>query len=597
MDIEQFASLIANRLLSIVFQPIVSLRDGKVLGYEALTRATPHNVGLTTERMFSLAEEHNLLWDLEYVSRTLALERASERIFTKGIPAKLFLNVSPVIIQDQRFQKGFTKKLLASLNIQESDIIFEITERNTASDMQTFHDVINHYKEQRYDIAVDDMGAGYSGLNLISEISPRYVKLDMHLIRNIYTNRLKQGLIRGIVECSKVSNILVIAEGIEHQEELETLVNLGVQYGQGYYIQKPDEDILDPDHIFLNILRDINTRKNRIYSRHLSDIHIKNICTQIPTASPDDKIADICAMYAQRPEFGGLCVLDKGAPIGVVTRETLLRALEGARGGNLSSKKAVAEIMDSDFLSVDEKKTIDVVSGMAMNRPHDKLYDFIVVISEGRYIGVVTVKTLLLKTTELEVATERHQNPLSGLPGNFVIERRLADMLDTQPKFSVAYIDLDNFEAYNDAYGFEHGDCVLKLFADKLKELVSDACLIGHIGGDDFVAIVGGHVTEEFFSDVLERFRSEVLYFYNRTDIKNGYITVCGRDDNVAFFPLLDATCVVINNKHKTYASVAELGAHLARRKKSAKTHKRAGFALCHIQHHREHCDPASASA
>ena len=595
MNVEIFASIIRDRRIKIVFQPIVSLRDGNVLGYEALTRTTLQDAGLTTEHLFRFAEEHNLLWDIEYIARTIALESASERIAENGMPVKLFINVSPIIIQDQRFKKGFTKKLLESLNIKESDIIFEITEKSTTSDMQAFKNVIDHYKKQGFSIAVDDMGAGYSGLNLISEISPRYVKLDMNLIRNIYTDRLKQGLVKGIVEFSNISNILLIAEGIEHQEELETLVNLGVQYGQGYYIQKPDEDIHQPDGIFLNILRDINTRKNRIYSRDLSDIHIKNICTQIHTATPGDKIKDIYARHAHRPDFTGLCVLDNGAPIGIVTRETLYRALGGAFGFSLYSKKDITEIMDTDFLIVDERKTIDLVSGLAMSRPHDKLYDFIVVVSGARYAGVVTVKTLLLKTTEIEVATARHHNPLSGLPGNFIIERRLATVLASWPKFSVAYIDLDNFKAYNDVYGFEHGDCVLKLFADKLKDLVSDDCFIGHVGGDDFIAIVGAHVTEEFFSDVLERFRSEVLYFYNPADIKNGYITACGRDDAATRFPLLDTTCVIVDNKHRSYASAAEIGEQLARLKKAAKKRKRAEFALCAAQDHAEHCSPAQA--
>jgi diguanylate cyclase (GGDEF)-like protein len=442
---------------------------------------------------------------------------------------------------------------------------------------------------QGFNIAVDDMGSGYSGLNLISEISPKYVKLDMKLIRNIYTDRLKHGIVKGIVEFSKITNILLIAEGIEQQEELETLVNLGVHYGQGYYIQRPDENILDLNRNFFNVLRDLNKRKSRIFSRELSDIHIKNICTPVHTVSPNAKIKDIYAKYTNSPEFTGLCILDDGVPMGIVTRETLYRMLGGAYGFSLYSNRAITEIMDTEFLSVDAGKPIDLVSGLAMSRPHDKLYDFIVVVSEGHYIGAVTVKTLLLKTTEIEVATARHQNPLTGLPGNFIIERRLAKIIDAPSKFSVAYIDLDNFKAYNDAYGFEHGDCVLKLFADKLQELVSDDCFIGHVGGDDFVAIVAAHITEEFFFDILERFKSEVLFFYNQADIQNGYSTACGRNDHVAHFPLLDTTCVLADNKSRSYASVAELGEHLACLKKSAKQRKRAKFFFCPAQNQPEH--------
>ena len=583
MNFAKFASIIEERLIKIVFQPIVSLRDGSVFGYEALTRTTLADQNLTVEHLFKFAEEHNLLWDIEYITREIALKSASEYIFKKGIKAKLFINVSPIIIQDQRFQKGFTKKLLENVSIKESDIVFEITEKNTTSDMESFKNTIDHYKQQGFRIAIDDMGSGYSGLNLISKISPQYVKLDMDLIRNIHIDRLKQGLVRGIVEFSNISNILLIAEGIEYREELEMLVNLGVQYGQGYYIQRPNENIPEMDTIFLNILRDINTRKNRIYSRNVSDIYIKNICAHIHVASPEDTIKDIYALYAHCPEFNGLCVLNNNVPIGIVSREVLFRKLGGAFGFSLYREKAITEIMDKNFLAVDERNTIDLVSFLAMNRPYDKIYDFIVVVSDSRYVGVVTVKTLLLKTTEIEVATARHQNPLSGLPGNFIIERQLTNALDAWSKFSVAYIDLDNFKAYNDAYGFEYGDCVLKLFADKLKELVSDHCFIGHIGGDDFVAIVDAHIGEDFFSDALERFRTEVLFFYNQTDIKNACITACGRNDEATRFPLLDATCVIVNNKDKSYASIAEIGEHLARLKKSAKMKKSAAFSLSSV--------------
>ncbi len=118
--------------------------------------------------------------------------------------------------------------------------MIEITERNAIHDMNGFRARIEHYKSQDYKIAIDDAGAGYSGLNLISDVNPNYIKLDMKLIRGVDTDSLKFSLVKGMVEFSKVSNIYLIAEGIETHREMEALVNLGVQYGQGYFIQKPD---------------------------------------------------------------------------------------------------------------------------------------------------------------------------------------------------------------------------------------------------------------------------------------------------------------------------------------------------------------------
>jgi diguanylate cyclase (GGDEF)-like protein len=248
--------------------------------------------------------------------------------------------------------------------------------------------------------------------------------------------------------------------------------------------------------------------------------------------------------------------------------------------------------MDTGFLAVDERTSLDLASHLAMNRPRGKLYDFIVVVGDSRYLGAVTVKNLLLRTAETEIAAARHLNPLSGLPGKFMIERQLVKALASPSKFSVAYLDIDNFRAYNDSYGFEYGDCVLRLLADKLKELISDACFIGHIGGDDFVAIVGAHIDEDFFSDVQERFRVEVLHFYHRTDIKNGCITACGSNNEPARFPLLDTTCVIASNKSGSCGSIGELDRELVRLQKKAKMRK-----LAKSPHHSAQASMPSRSA
>ncbi|MDR2745361.1 MAG: EAL and GGDEF domain-containing protein [Desulfovibrio sp.] len=574
MDIRTVLSIIENRQIKTVFQPIISLRDGKVLGYEALSRVSGENSHITPDVLFNAAQKYNLLLDLEYLSRTIAIMNASEKILKNNSNSKVFINVSTIAMQDNCFRTGFTKNMLNSLNIEEKNIIFEITEKHATDNIYMFKTLINHYKDQNFQIAIDDLGSGYSGLNLISEISPHYVKLDMNLIRGINNNRLKQGLIRGIVEFSNIASILLIAEGIESQEELETIVNLGVQYGQGYYIQMPREDIIEVDAIFLKVLRGINIRKNNFQARRLSDIYIKNLCAQIHIASPHEQIRDIHATYANKPDFTGLCVLSGGVPVGIVTRENLFRILGGQFGFSLHNRKLITEIMDREFLAVDEKEPVNIVAGFAMSRPRDKLYDFIVVTSDQHYRGIVTIKNLLIKATEVEIFTAKHQNPLTGLPGNVFIEKELSACISGASKFSVAYIDLDNFKAYNDIYGFERGDCVLKLLADKLQELVSDVCFIGHVGGDDFVAIVYGHVTEEYFADALDKFSSEVLYFYNNDDIRNGYITAHGRDNKVRRFPLLSVTCVIVDNKRCSYAGIHDLSETLARLKKSAKASK-----------------------
>ena len=196
---------------------------------------------------------------------------------------------------------------------------------------------------------------------------------------------------------------------------------------------------------------------------------------------------------------------------------------------------------------------------------------FIVVTENDKYIGTVTIKDLLLKTMEIEISAAKHQNPLSGLPGNLLIEQKLNCCLASENAFSVAYIDIDNFKAYNDVYGFEKGDLVIKLLADKLKKHFSNNQFIGHVGGDDFVVIFDEHITVEHLYNMVNQFELEVLTFYNQRDIQKGYITSSNRHGEVENTPLITLTSVVVNNETKTFENVFELTEMLAELKKIAK--------------------------
>jgi EAL domain-containing protein (putative c-di-GMP-specific phosphodiesterase class I) len=123
--------------------------------------------------------------------------------------------------------------------LEPSDISFEITERIAPARPELFFNAINHYKNQNYMIAIDDVGSGFSGLNLIVDAKPNFIKMDMNLVRNIDKDTIKISLCRALVEFCKSAGIQLIAEGIETQEELITLIKLGVDYGQGFFIGIP----------------------------------------------------------------------------------------------------------------------------------------------------------------------------------------------------------------------------------------------------------------------------------------------------------------------------------------------------------------------
>ena len=412
--------IIHNKQIKTVFQPIISLSDGSILGHEALSRITCESEIENPEMLFTIAEEYNRLWDLELLCRTTALE-AAYKFMIPPYSKKLFINVNPNIMHYETFKIGFTKSFLMKYNIIPQNVIFEITERNVIEDMAGFKSTINHYKEQDYQIAIDDAGAGNSGLNLISEVNPNYIKLDMNLIRDVDSDRVKFALVKGMVEFSKVSNIFLIAEGIETYEELNTLVNLGVQYGQGYLIQKPDSEVLEIRQDVLQMLKKINLKKNNTSKSLISNTYIASLCTSIGSISPNEIVRNVFYTFKHNLNCFGLCVMENDVPIGIVTREKLLLKLSGHFDFSLNKDKKISRVMDKDFLSVDYKTPVSIVSSMAMSRENDKLYDFIVVTENDKYLGIVTIKDLLKKTNEIEISSAKHQNPLSGLAGNLII--------------------------------------------------------------------------------------------------------------------------------------------------------------------------------
>jgi len=565
--------IIEEKLIKAVFQPIISLRDGQILGHEALSRITCQSIIPNTEELFQLAGEHNRLWDLELLCRVKSLEAAYIQMKTP-YDKKLFVNVNPRIMHDIKFRDGFTKEYLKKYDITPENIIFEITERDAIKDMESFQSVVEHYKNQQYQIAIDDAGAGYSGLNLISDIRPHYLKLDMKIIRGIDKDSLKRALVKSMIEFSNITNIGLIAEGIETKDEMKTLVSMGVQYGQGYFIQRPDEKIKEIDLKLIEYLNDLNRKKNHIQGTKLSSIYIDNICTTTKTLSPNIKVEQVFDEFKQDNNIYSMCIVSEERVLGIITRENLTLRLSGRYGFCLNQKKEITTIMDNEYLEVDYQTPISTVCFLAMERENSKLYDMIVVTKDEKYYGTVTIKDLLQKTTEIDIVNARNQNPLSGLPGNAIIEHEMNQCISYKNNYSVLYLDIDNFKAFNDVYGFESGDVVIKILAKTLVKYIGKDDFVGHIGGDDFVVILDNYNWEEVGQNIISNFVEEAQMLYKQEDREGGFITTTNRHGQIENFPLISLTIALVTNKERTYKNTYELTEELAKLKKKGKQYK-----------------------
>ena len=564
------AKIIERQDVKTVLQPIISLIDGRIIGYEALSRIVGNYAIQNPDELFSIAVRENQIWELEQLCRSKALQKVfqeSEETFEK----LLFLNVSPKVVHDEKFREGFTKDYLSRYQINPSQIVFELTERDSTSDIDGFKSVVEHYKYQNYEIAIDDLGSCYSGLNLMCELQPHYVKIDMNLIRDIHKDRSRYALVKSLMEFSNLTNIKIIAEGIETTEEMETLIQMGIQYGQGYFIARPADNTVELREELLDFIKAANIKKHSSYNQDVNTFYIKHICTNGLTISESMVVEKVLQYFEEKTSIPGVCITDDLKVKGILTREKLQKILSGRYGFSLNQKKKVAEIMEREFLEVDEYTPISCVAAIAMERKDNNLYDFVVVTKAGKYFGIVTIKDLLLKATEINVNTARCSNPLSGLPGNLIINNEIAKILQKDQSYSMLYLDLDNFKAFNDVYGFEAGDEMIKILSQTLKQVIGEHGFVGHVGGDDFVVIFNHNQYMEYLEQIQRDFIYKAHQLYNQEDRSRGFIIAKNRHGDTEHFPLITLTIAVTTNLDRQYGSQFELSEELALRKKKQK--------------------------
>jgi EAL domain-containing protein (putative c-di-GMP-specific phosphodiesterase class I) len=223
----QVQQVLDERAIEPVFQPIVSLGTGEIIGYEALARF-PHVPDRPPDVWFRHAADIGLGEDLEL----LAIERAIEAFSTLPASVSLSVNASPETL--------CSPKLLGILEAAAADrLIVELTEHAAIADYPGFNNAVSGLRERGIRLAVDDAGAGFASLRHILDVRPEIIKLDLTLTRRIHRDAGRRALASALCDFARNLGAQVIAEGIEEQQELDELLGLGIDYGQGYFLGEP----------------------------------------------------------------------------------------------------------------------------------------------------------------------------------------------------------------------------------------------------------------------------------------------------------------------------------------------------------------------
>jgi len=181
-----------------------------------------------------------------------------------------------------------------------------------------------------------------------------------------------------------------------------------------------------------------------------------------------------------------------------------------------------------------------------------------------------------IKNIFRRIDRNRNANPLTGLNGNLEIQREITSRITKGYRFAVIYVDLDNFKAYNDVYGFANGDRIIILTSDILRDQVdlwgNEDDFVGHIGGDDFIMISTPEKSERICEEVIADFDEKVLNFYSEEDRNRGFITTKNRKGETDTFPLMSISLAIVTNVKRELASAVEIGDIAAEVKKKLKT-------------------------
>ena len=539
-----WAAIVAK--LDFAFQPIVNIHNGATYGFEALLRG--HDVlGFSSIHLvFDMAWASGELPIIDRMLRRMALDKF--RLSKLDRCARVFYNLDNRLLDsnvpagnDRIDDPGVTDML-----------ILEVSERHPVSDPDTASTRLREMRKSGLRIALDDFGAGYSGMQMLYHAEPDIVKIDRFFITDIDTCIRKQLFVNNLVTMAHQLGMLIIAEGVETEREYLQCRALGCDMLQGYFVQKPTREIEQMFDRYPHIDAVARSDRRRMHDDgHILKEHIQRV-------EPIRDMLDVDALLQRfrcDPELDFIPVVDiYGEPRGAVREKDLKDYVYSPFGISLLRKllvenaSSIVKVMPVADSSQRIGKLLEYCA--ASQNP-----DGIILTRNGVYQGILTARSMLRILNEKELVDAREQNPLTRLPGNLRIAEYIASPTVDAGNRVFVYFDFDNFKPFNDAYGFRKGDLVILLFADILRDAaLRFGAFVGHVGGDDFFAGFsigtgkGPHTAEvvAIVKDMVARFAENARSFYSAADRAAGGITMQNREGVERSYPCITVSAAVL---------------------------------------------------
>jgi len=231
------SEMLSEERFTSVLQPIVWAADpDRVFAREALLRGVGKDDAIVYPNyIFDVARGCGMLVQVDLAARKAAIDR----MVLDGVRETLFVNLAASTLEDPISSLDRTVEMIEAAKIPPRQVVFEVVESDEAHDAPHLKGLLRYYRDAGFRVALDDVGAGYSSLNLLHQLRPDFIKLDMGLIRGVDTDPYKALIAHKIIEIASTLGVETIAEGVETPEELDWVRSHGATYAQGYAIARP----------------------------------------------------------------------------------------------------------------------------------------------------------------------------------------------------------------------------------------------------------------------------------------------------------------------------------------------------------------------
>lgn len=504
------SAVIGARAVRVLFQPIVDLNDGMVIAYEALCRPAPGAPVATADELFHEAEKAGMLWELEALTRPLSAEAA--RNWPRDV--RLFLNVTPAVFSDERFVETLRNDLGRASGLSAERVVLELTERSETVFSEALLRQLRLARESGFEIAIDDAGAGASGLNRMMLVRPAWIKLDRQLVSGIDRDGLKQNLVRFFVHFARISGVHIIAEGVETADELGCLMGLGVRYAQGYYLARPGERPRTMDAQAVSDVRERWASVDAAIPSEPQELPMIRLARPVLVADARTRVADAAATLAAQRDHAGVVVTEGRRIAGWADRGVLDALIDAGEGD-----RAVAVGAAPIVCALTPDATVNEALHLLCAREDHDLTQPLIIASGPEILGVVPMRDLLRAAATEARPGSALRAAVTGLPSRVRADQHLEQMIcrgaDPASRVSrdfhadAAFVDVRRFAEYNGVYGYEMGDRLIRTLSERLAAVVvrnDPGVFLAHLGDDRFLLTARGGVLEPRLRELMADF-------------------------------------------------------------------------------------------